>query len=255
MEIVERTGLSWPTVNSAIKRYQAAGESALMPLARGRKSGTCRVLSAVQEAEIRDCIRKRRPKFYGLKKSLWDRGLLQQLIANKFCVELSERVTGNYLHRWDLTSENHKGRGYDSCAPEVRRWLDINFADRLRQARDGDEEVYWLTVPKAIKIDLWCPGPSLKLPLPASIAEKKAARRLTMVAASNSQGKLHWALCNGVANATRQIKFFEALLHDNPRKKLVLIRANMTSYNSAALMAWVRENSQSISVFPEAVRD
>jgi hypothetical protein len=75
-----------------------------------------------------------------------------------------------------------------------------------------------------------------------------------MIAASNNQGKLCWALCNGVANSSLQIKFFEALIHDNPRKKLVLIRANVTSYNSVDLMAWIRENSPSVKVIPESIK-
>jgi transposase len=157
MQIVERTGLSWPTVNSAIKRYQEEGEFALMPLARGRKNGTGRMLTAEQESEIRGYIRKKRPKFYGLKKSLWDRGSVQQLIAEKYGAELSERLIGNYLRRWDLTPKQYKRHGYDNCSPDIRRWLDSNYAEILRQARDDGAEIYWLIAPKMVNIGLWRP--------------------------------------------------------------------------------------------------
>jgi len=42
------------------------------------------------------------PLFYRLKKSLWDREAVQQLIKNKCGVYLSERAIGNYLKRWGL---------------------------------------------------------------------------------------------------------------------------------------------------------
>ncbi len=52
MRIVERTGLSWSAVSTAIKRYQTGGESALRPSVRGRKQGTGRTLTDAQEIEI-----------------------------------------------------------------------------------------------------------------------------------------------------------------------------------------------------------
>jgi transposase len=79
MQIVERTGLSWPTVNGALKLWKEGGEGALMPAARGRKARTGRALTPGQEQEIRDCLCKR-PE----DQALWDRAAVQTLIAQNF---------------------------------------------------------------------------------------------------------------------------------------------------------------------------
>ena len=53
MKIVEKTGLSWPAVNVAIKRYKEGGENALSLSKRGRKEGTGRSLTEEQEEWVR----------------------------------------------------------------------------------------------------------------------------------------------------------------------------------------------------------
>ena len=39
MQIVAMTGLSWPGVRAALKRYEAGGMAALKPAIRGKKPG------------------------------------------------------------------------------------------------------------------------------------------------------------------------------------------------------------------------
>ena len=97
MQIVERTALSWSAVNAAIKRYDRGGESALKPVARGRKQGKGRILTEEQEADIRQMLRKRRPKFYGLQYALWDRDTVMHLIEQKYGITLSVRAVGSLV--------------------------------------------------------------------------------------------------------------------------------------------------------------
>jgi hypothetical protein len=62
MHIVELTGLSYPAVRSTIDRFEADGLTAIVPAARGRRSGVGRRLSADQEAMIRRTICDMRPE-------------------------------------------------------------------------------------------------------------------------------------------------------------------------------------------------
>jgi transposase len=252
IQIVERTGLSWPTVNAAIKRFQAEGESALRPSARGRKQGTGRVLTVEQEAEIRDFMVKRQPMSYGLTKSLWDREAVQQLIAQKYGVKLSERVVGNYLGRWGLTLEKGKKRGYERCSKVIQQWLDANYAEILRQSREDDAEIYWLMTQKIIDAGLWCPERAPNVLLPATATPARSLRKLLMVAATNNQGKLRWTISNGRFNPDRQIKFVKALIRDTRRKKLVLIRSNRPHFGSPDFSHWLSKNTHRCKMFPEA---
>ena len=62
MAVAELTGLSWGAVNAALKAYGAGGLEALRPKARGRKTGTKRLLSPEREAEVRKLICDKRPE-------------------------------------------------------------------------------------------------------------------------------------------------------------------------------------------------
>ena len=73
MKIVALTGLTYPTVRSAIDRFEQGGWEALKPKARGRLRGTGRVLSAQQETLIQEQIRDKRPEELGMSSFLWSR--------------------------------------------------------------------------------------------------------------------------------------------------------------------------------------
>lgn len=62
MQIVELSGLSYPTVRSAIDRYEEGGLAALKPGTRGKCTGQGRTLSEEQEQAIRKIICDKRPE-------------------------------------------------------------------------------------------------------------------------------------------------------------------------------------------------
>lgn len=250
MQIVARSGLSWSAVNSAIKQYLAEGDSGLMPLTRGRKRGTGRILTADQEVEVRTFIRKRRPFFYGLKKSLWDRGVVQQLIWQKYELKLSERVVNNYLSRWGLAVK--KGPRYEWCSVAVRQWIDRNYKDIVREANEMNAEIYWLMAPRPVDAGLWRSEQAPVTPLPAANSPGRSAQRLSMLAAKNNQGKVFWALSNGRYSPERQIKFIKALIRDTKKNGLFLIRPNTKDYGSKDLARWVWGNQHQVKMFPES---
>ena len=53
MKITELTGLSWGAVNTALKRYEEGGASALKPKTRGRRSGMAARLRRSRSCEFK----------------------------------------------------------------------------------------------------------------------------------------------------------------------------------------------------------
>lgn len=242
-QIIERTGLGWAAVNAAINKYLAEGASALMPAARGRKPGTGRALTPEQEAEIRQFIRMRRPLFYGLKKSLWDRETVKQLIKQKYGVDLSERVIGNYLTRWGLAPKSSK-----LSSKEIRQWLERNYAEVAQKAQEEGAEINWLRKPARLDADAWAQSRvSREAEAEPPVVTKK---KLSMVSVATNQGKLRWAILAGAFNTAFQIKFMKALVHDVGKKKVFLIRSDLKIYNSSDFIRWINANSDSIKIFP-----
>lgn len=290
MQIVSDMGLSWAMVNATIKRHKVDGEEALKPAARGRKQGTGRLLTAEQEVEIVAFIRKRRPRFYGLKTALWNRQALSQLIVQKYGIALSIRGTDKYMDRWGLVPKKAKKLAHDRCTSEICKWLKENYRQIESQANEGNGEIYWLQKPTALKAHIWYrnntrnkdtpPAVLLRkrhgrdqapeshdlidsgivdqdeaLPIDASAADALTSvgtspKNLKLIAAVTSQGKECWAIIDGSFNADKQIRLIKNLLKDARGKRLFLIRTDAAMFKSAAILDWVEANSDKVRIFP-----
>jgi transposase len=82
MAIAELAGLSWGAVTAALKAYGVDGLDALRPKARGRKTGTKRLLSPEQEAEVRKLICDKRPEQMKMPFALWTREAVWKLMSD-----------------------------------------------------------------------------------------------------------------------------------------------------------------------------
>ena len=87
MQLVTMTGLSYPTVRTAIDLFEAGGWSAIRPAPRGRARGDGRVLSAAQEETIQRLISDKRPEQLKLDSSLWSRAAVGPLIEQEFGIK------------------------------------------------------------------------------------------------------------------------------------------------------------------------
>jgi transposase len=136
MAIAELTGLSWGAVNTALKAYGSGGLDALRPKARGRKTGTKRLLSAEQEAEVRKLICDKRPEQMKMPFALWTRAAVRQLILERFGIALAVRSVGEYLGRWGFTPQKPLKRAYEQQPEAVKAWLDTEYPRIARRARE-----------------------------------------------------------------------------------------------------------------------
>ena len=253
MQIVERSGLSWYAVNAAITQYRIGGESALRPAARGRKTKTGRLLNDVQVAEVLQYIGKLRPGVRAHRPLLWDRVAVAQLIELEFKLKLSERALGNYLVRWDLALKKSKAKPSDRCSAEIRNWLNENYTEMERQAKEFEADIYWINKPTEIDSDLWHSNVTANEEDLDAGAGKPTKKKCSMISVSNNQGKLLWAINNGGFSPDRQIKFMNALIRNRKRKRLlVLIRNDQTSFRSGDFADWLKKHSNVVRMFPDA---
>ena len=123
MKIVALTGLTYPTVRSAIDRFEQGGWEALKPKARGRLRGTGRVLSAQQETLIQEQIRDKRPEELGMSCFLWSRAAVGEFIEREYGIKLQVRSIGKYLARWGFTPKRPIKRAYEQNREAVHAWM------------------------------------------------------------------------------------------------------------------------------------
>ena len=123
MKIVALTGLTYPTVRSAIDQFEQGGWEALKPKARGRLRGTGRVLSAQQETLIQEQIRDKRPEELGMSCFLWSRAAVGEFIEREYGIKLQVRSIGKYLARWGFTPQRPIKRAYEQNREAVHAWM------------------------------------------------------------------------------------------------------------------------------------
>jgi transposase len=218
MQIVARTGLSWPTVNATIKRWQAGGDAALEAVPRGRRSGMGRKLTEVQEREVRRLIRAKRPWYYDLEDGLWSTDSVRRLIDARLGVQLTVHGAADYLKRWGVGLQNSKKLPRDRCSGEVRAWLDAHPEVLEGVSRDADTSIYWANPVKSLDRELWG-GPTTE-------------KRPRLVSVSTGQGKLLWLVMDGQYVAGQQEKFLRALTRHAGRNEVCLIRNVLNDYSS-----------------------
>jgi transposase len=135
-------------VNAAIKRYSAAGVTALKPAARGKKQGSGRMLNEAQEAAVRQIICDKRPEQLKMEFALWSRAAVMQLIERECGIKLSVRGVGNHLKRWGERSEGFTPqkpikKAYEQRPEAVKGWLDNEYPAIWQRARTEGAEIHW----------------------------------------------------------------------------------------------------------------
>jgi transposase len=234
MKIVEESGLSWHAVNKAITLHKEGETALLQPKARGKQTGSGRILSEEQEHIMREYLITRSP---GNKLSMWNREAVSQVIEDKCAIALSIRGVGNYLMRWGFVLKHPNKQPYDRCSTDIRKWLDMNYTHIQDQAHSENAKIYW----------------SGKTSIKAVITGK-AIEKPSMISAVNNQGKIYWRVVAGKYGPDEQIKFLKALLKIS-KHKVILIREDTRIYGQSAVLAWLKTNEEKIKLFPNPTPD
>src|SRR5690349_3075355 len=133
--IAAQVGLSPTGVLNVCHRYAERGAAGLRTGPRGPEPGHGRFLSAEQEAETQDLIRRHTPDELDLPFALWSRAAVRMLIACRCGVELAVRTVGKYLARWGFTAQKPIRRAYEQDPAAVRRWLRQDYPEIVRRAK------------------------------------------------------------------------------------------------------------------------
>jgi transposase len=247
MQIVELTGLSWPTVRTAIDLFEAGGAAALMPKPRGKQEGEGRSLTPSQEDKIRKLICDKRPEQLKMDFALWTRAAVMLLIERECAIKLSVRAVGNYLRRWGFTPQKPIRRAYEQRPEAVKKWLDEEYPAIAKRAKSEGGEIHWGDETALVNTDVRGRGYAPKGQTPVAYAPG-SRQKLSMISTVTNQGKARWMIIDDVFNADRLIEFLEALIKD-ALNKIFLILDNLRVHHSKPVKAWLADHSGQIEIF------
>ncbi len=240
MEIVKATGLSWPAVNRAIKLFQAGGMDALQPKT-GRTEGSGRILSPVQEDEIREILYTKQPreigiirldgKYYMAPKEeeltkemlpyknvllngdspqyLWCRDSIKELVNQVSGIELSPQAINDYLCRWGCPKTKRNQRPISKCSQAIQYWMKGNPLKKESPKR------YWLYRER----------------LHTEIKQSK-------ISATDDHRKEFWTIIQGNFSQKKQIDFLWQL-NKQSGEQIVVVRHDYNHYTKKEVSEWL----------------
>ena len=248
MQIVELSGLSYPTVRAAIDRYEEGGLAAIRPAMRGKRSGQGRTLTGEQEQAIRKIICDKRPEQLKMEFALWSRAAVRELIERDFKVSLHLRSVGKYLQRWGFTPQKPIKRAYEQSPEAVRTWLDETYPAIAERAKEEHAEIHWGDETALVNTDVRGRSYAPRGQTPVAMAVGGTRQKLSMIASVTNQGKARWMIIDGAFNHEKLIEFFKALVADTDHK-VFLILDNLGVHHCKPVKAWLADHTEQIEVF------
>lgn len=248
MQIVTMTGLSYPTVRTAIDLFDAGGWGAIRPAVRGRVRGDGRVLSQAQEDIIQRMIIDKRPEQLKMDFSLWSRAAVGQLIEQEFGIKLQVRSIGKYLTRWGFTPQKPIKRAYEQSPAAVQAWLEGEYPGIEQRARAEGAEIHWGDETALVNTDVRGRSFAPAGKTPVAMAVGGTRQKLSMIATVTNQGKTRWMIIDEAFDAEKLIAFLQALIKD-AGKKVFLILDNLRVHHSKLVKAWVAQRQDQIELF------
>ena len=245
--IAAQVGLSPTGVLNICHRYSERGAAGLKSGPRGPEPGHGRFLSAKQEAEAGDLIRRHTPDALDLPFALWSRAAVRELIWQRFGVRLAVRTMGTYLARWGFTAQKPLRRAYEQDPTAVRRWLRRDYPAISAQAKAEGGAVFWGDETGLRSDDVRGRGYAPPGRTPEVRVNHRRAN-LGLISAVTNKGELRWMVLDGAIKAPDLLRFLARLVRDADRK-VFLILDRLPVHRSAKVRDWLVGREAEIEVF------
>ena len=247
--IAEICGVAAATVTKWCVRAEAQGvEATIRGGQRGRRLGSGRTLTLVQEEHLRMAIIGSNPAQLKLEFALWNRRAVMGAVKQLFGIEMPIRTVGEYLRRWGFTPQRPIKRALEQCPDRVRLWLKNEYPAIQRRAKAEGAEIYWGDETAVRQDGHWVRGfapagltPELALP-----GGRHAST--SMISAITNQGLVRFRFFDGALDTDRFIEFLGDLVKDAERK-VYLIVDNLRVHHARLVKEWLAPRKEQIEVF------
>lgn len=247
-QIKDNTGLCINVIRETIRKYKQGGMKALKPRKEGRPAGSCMSLDNEKSAEIRKAVIDKDPDQLKLPFALWTRKAVQELVSYKYGKTMPIRTIGDYLKRWNFTPQKpaKKARRQDSAA--VRRWLDTEYPDIKRKAREENASIYWLDETAVQNCSNLVRGYAPAGQTPVLRVETRKMH-INMVSAISNIGKVYFKIYKEAMNTDILQDFCERLTREQHGRKVILICDNLRVHHAYVFRDWLATKKKEIEVF------
>lgn len=246
-EIANLLDVSEGHVSGVCKSYNDGGIAAIKPKKRGRKEGTKRKLTPMQEKEIREIIVDKNPDQMRLKGCMWTRKNISELIMHKYKITMPQSTLGYYLERWGFSVQRPIKRAYKQDEAKVKEWVESEFPGINERAKTENADIYFGDEVGVQNTANYLKGyaPIGQTPVVKVDSQKF---KINMVSAVSCRGKLRFLIYKDNMNADKLIDFMRRLVKDSG-KKVFLILDNLRVHHSKKVQKWLEKHRNEIELF------
>ena len=235
------------TVSTWYAKYKRDGKNGIKIKIRGRKEGSKKTLSPIQEAQIIKRLIDTTPKQLKFKYVLWTREAIQKLIKHDFDIEMPISTVGKYLQRWEFTSQVPIKRAYERNDAKIQAWLKKEYPQIEKQSKEENAEIQWADETACVSLPSLIKGYAPKGKTP--VMEHTAKRfKVNMISSITNRGKLRFMVYEENIHADLFITFLERLIASSD-KKIFLILDNLRIHHAKLVKDWVEEHKEKIVLF------
>lgn len=245
--VSEWLGVARGTVSRWVNVYKREGMVALKKKKRGRRSEDMKRLSPHQCATIVRMITDRCPDQLKLPFALWTRQAVQQLIKQKYDIQLALNTVGLYLKRWGFTPQKPIRRAYERQDTLVKIWLEETYPSIAERAFREGAEIHWGDE-AGFRSDHQAGttyGIKGKTPLIRATGKRF---RTNMISSVTNKGVLRFMIFDGSFSADVFIRFLTQLIKGR-KKKVFLIVDNLRVHHAKVVKEWLEKRKPLIELF------
>lgn len=232
------------SVNRIWVNYKAIGIKSTVSKKRGVQGG--KKINGKQAFEVRELIKEKMPDQLKLAFGLWTREAVQQLILNRYQIELSRWQVGRYLKSWGYTPQKPISKAFEQKPEDVQKWLTTEYpAIKERAAQEG--AIIYFGDETGMRSDHQA-GRSYA-PAGETPVIKRTGQRfsLNMISAISNRGHLQFMIIDGSFNGEIFIDFLRQMIKYS-RQKIMFITDGHPAHKTKKLKMWLEENKNKIEV-------
>lgn len=206
-----------------------------------KAKGPAPKLTEKQKKQVARWIIGKDPRQYGFDFGLWTRGIVAQMVKDKFEVSLTLPSIGRLLTSLDITPQKPLRRAYERDENEIKKWKEEKYPELRKRAKERDADIFFLDE-VGVRSDSPL-GRSYGLKGKTPIVKTSGQRqRINAISAVNAKGAFWYNVYPGMMNATLFVEMLKDLMKG--RKKPVCLVVDGLAVHKAKLVAKYVESTQ-----------
>ena len=242
--VVRALGLSRRCIYAWIAKYREGGVDALRarpvpgrpPKLDGRQlQWLCRTISDKNPLQLK------------FEYALWTRGMVRDLVRQRFGVRLSEVSVGRLLRKLGFSPQRPLRRAYEQDRAAAARWVREDFPAIKSFAKERGADIYFGDE-AGVRTDFhsgttW--APKGVTPIVPAMGTRES---VNLVSAISPRGKLRFMVVPGKMTAAKFVTFLKRLLH-GAKRPIVLILDSHSIHRSALVREFVNSTLGLLTLF------